>query len=117
MGRSWALRYLLRRLERLSLLTNFLTPNWMISLSGKTSGEMRFAGGLALDADEGPEPGDAAGEARMLGGGNDRVHVLVGAGGFLGHAAMRWGPNQNPGRSEIIDHLAAAPLLERRVAR
>ena len=91
MGRSWALRYLLRRLERLSLLTNFLTPNWMISLSGKTSGEMRFAGGLALDADEGLEPRDAAGEARMLGGGHDRVDVLVGARRLLGDAAQAMG--------------------------
>ena len=70
-----------------------------------------------LDANQRSQPRHASGEACMLGRGYDRTDVLVGAGRLLGDAARRWASDDDALRGKIIDDLAAAPLLERGVAR
>ena len=72
---------------------------------------------LSLDADQRSQARDPSGEPGMLGGGHDRADVLVGAGRLLGDAAGRRAADQNALRRKIVDDLAAAPLLERGMAR
>ena len=49
----------------------------------------------ALDADQRPQPGDAARQARTLRGDDDGTDVLVGAGRLLGDAAQRRAAHQD----------------------
>ena len=42
-----------------------------------------------------------------------RPHVLVGAGGFLGDAAIGWTADEDTAAGEMLDHVVAAPLFER----
>ena len=70
-----------------------------------------------LNANQRPQARHAAGEACLLGRGNDRGYVLVGARRFLGDAAHRRAFNDDAPFCKIIDDLASAPLLERGVPR
>jgi DNA polymerase/3'-5' exonuclease PolX len=83
----------------------------------RTTVVLRSAGGSSLDADQRPQPRYASGEARLLGRGHDRTHVLVGAGRLLGDAAHRWAFDDDATLGKLIHDLAAAPLLERGVPR
>ena len=68
-----------------------------------------------LNANQRPQPRYASGEARLLGRGHDRTHVLVGAGRLLGDAAHRGAFDDDATLGKLIHDLAAAPLLERGV--
>src|SRR5438046_6723571 len=70
-----------------------------------------------LDADERPQLRHAARQARLLRRRHYGADVLVGAGRFLRDAARGGATDHDPLRGQIVDDFAAAPLLERGVAR
>src|ERR1035437_1754113 len=67
----------------------------------------------AFDTHHWLEPRDLARQAGPIGRVDDGRDVFVSAGGLFSDAARRGTPDDNAAARELVDHLPAAPLLQR----
>src|SRR5262245_53144810 len=70
----------------------------------------------SLNADHRLEPRDFAREPRPVGRVNHRADVFVSAWRLFGHATHRGAADDYSAAGQVIDHLAAFPLLQRLMA-